>query len=217
MDEELLQEETEESLERKMQEIMSCLESYNMENEESDEECEVDPLTIKDIAERFLYAAEKNHLDLVRSLLDENPSLLHASDSDGYTALHRASYNDHAEMAAELIFRHASVRARTNDGWEPLHSAARWNCPATAKILLHNGADVNAVTNNGLTALHLAASNRQAGDMILCLLSHPCIDVSLKSAAGETALIIARRSGPYSKYFDSVPETGDCFTRQPNI
>ena len=196
--------------ESRMQQLMAQFESvYNGINGDSDEECELDPSTMKDVNERFLYAAEKNHLDIVRALLDEIPSLIHTTDSDGYTALHRASYNDHADMATELILRGANAQARTKDGWEPLHSASRWNCPAAAKILLHNGAEVNAITNNGLTALHLAASNRTAGDMILCLLSHPCIDTSITSGAGETAFTVARRSGPYIKYFTGFLNTND--------
>ena len=42
---------------------------------------------------RLLWAAQHDKVELIKDLLLENPDLIHFSDSDGYTALHRAAYS----------------------------------------------------------------------------------------------------------------------------
>ncbi|OQV16265.1 putative Ankyrin repeat domain-containing protein 49 [Hypsibius exemplaris] len=181
------------------------------EEDDSEEEPEIDPRTIADPQERFLYAAEKNHLDLVRAMLDANPNLIHTRDSpDNYSALHRAAYNNHVEVLRELIRRGGDVNARTLEGRTPLHSACFWNCLDAARVLLENGADINAQSMNGLTPLHLAASRKDARDLVALLLATPGVDPSIQSSAGEYASEIARRSGPFYDLFNG----GDCAEMQ---
>ena len=48
---------------------------------------------------RILWAAENNKLEEVQQLLAADPSLVHSTDKDGYSPLHRAAYSDHLEMA----------------------------------------------------------------------------------------------------------------------
>nr|CAD7419668.1 unnamed protein product [Timema poppensis] len=45
----------------------------------------------------ILWAAENGDLDSLRRLLSSNAQLVHVTDKDGYTPLHRACYNDHVE------------------------------------------------------------------------------------------------------------------------
>ena len=42
-------------------------------------------------------------MDLVKSLLDEDESLLDARDPDGYSPLHRASYEGHIDVVRVRI------------------------------------------------------------------------------------------------------------------
>lgn len=53
---------------------------------------------IEDPAKKILWAAENNHIDIVRELLSSESDLVGSRDSDGYSPLHRASYNGHHEM-----------------------------------------------------------------------------------------------------------------------
>merc|ERR1719326_907246 len=89
---------------------------------------------------------------------EEEKRLLAFSDEDGYTALHRASYNGRVRTMRLLLSRGADVEAPTHDGWRPLHCATRWNQLEAMELLLRAGADVNARTQGGLTPLMLAAS-----------------------------------------------------------
>ena len=81
----------------------------------------------KEIDEFFLTCCESGSLENVKKLLEFKTDLINVKDSDGYTALHRASYNGHLDVISQLISSGASVVARTDDGWQPLHCACRWS------------------------------------------------------------------------------------------
>jgi len=56
---------------------------------------------------RILWAAETGNLNVVTEMLNKDASLVSATDADGYTPLHRASYEGHcqvAEVCTSLIF-----------------------------------------------------------------------------------------------------------------
>lgn len=146
-----------------------------------------------------------------------NPSLVHGSDEDGYTPLHRAAYNGHSDAVLILLAAGSKVNNRTIDGWTPLHSACRWSRITVASLLLQHGAELNAQTNGGLTPLHLAASNtgssKIAGAQTLeLLLSQRHLKAGLRSNSGETASEVASRSGPLHFLFEMVE---DCVSVVP--
>lgn len=163
-----------------------------------------------DLGATFLRAAESGVLEVARDLFEFcGPDILTTTDEDGYTAMHRASYNGHLEVVEFLLSVGARVDARTVDGWQPLHSACRWNKASVASLLLQNGAPINAQTNGNLTPLHLAACNDRAEATLLLLLTQRDVDVSLQNGQGETALTIAERSGRYSYLFEMTNESID--------
>ena len=47
---------------------------------------------------RILWAAETGNLDVVTDMLNKDASLIAATDADGYTPLHRASYEGHCQI-----------------------------------------------------------------------------------------------------------------------
>ncbi|KAJ0050999.1 hypothetical protein NL108_012148 [Boleophthalmus pectinirostris] len=156
--------------------------------------------------ELILWAAENNRLSTVNSLLATDAALVHCSDEDGYSPLHRAAYGGHVDVASALLHSYARVNARTADGWTPLHSACRWNRVTMASLLLRHGAKLNAQTNGGLTPLHLAASNPDSALTLELLLSQRHLNASLRSSSGETASQVAQRSGPHYYLFEMVEE-----------
>lgn len=165
---------------------------------------EVDSNPHSDPHKESLWAAENNKLELVKSLVEKDYSLLQSTDSDGYTPLHRASYNHHHHIVRYLLTKGADVCARTNDGWQPLHSACRWNSYRCASLLLDAGADINALSNGGQTPLHLAASHSNAVETLKLLLFRHDLNPTLRNASGDTAEEIARRSGSISYLFQLV-------------
>ncbi|XP_054277898.1 ankyrin repeat domain-containing protein 49 [Macrosteles quadrilineatus] len=156
----------------------------------------------------ILWAAENGENEIIKRLVKENPSIVHVRDQDGYTALHRACYNNHVETVELLIQSGANIAAKTDCGWQPLHSACKWNNAECAAKLLAYGADVNALTDGDLTPLHTAASNSYARDCLELLLMHHNIRPDMKNHVNETAFEIARRSGKYAGLFEI---TEPCF------
>ena len=47
---------------------------------------------------RILWAAETGELDVVKEMLNKDAGLIMATDADGYTPLHRASYEGHCQV-----------------------------------------------------------------------------------------------------------------------
>ncbi|CAI2347345.1 unnamed protein product [Caenorhabditis sp. 36 PRJEB53466] len=153
----------------------------------------------EDSIEKWLTASEEGDLKLVQSLFEETPTLLNAQDADGYTALHRAAYNNNKQVVEYLLSSGAKVDSRTNEGWTPLHSASNWANFEIVGILLSHEANVNALSKGNLTALHLAVSSRgeDPDDVyftVRYLLQAPGIDAGVVAGNGDTVLMIARRS-----------------------
>lgn len=53
---------------------------------------------LDDPRKQLITAAENNDLEIVKRLLNEDPSLISSRDNDQYSALHRAAYSGHYEM-----------------------------------------------------------------------------------------------------------------------
>lgn len=149
--------------------------------------------------DKFLKEAESGDINVMRSMLDNDAGLLSTCDEDGYTALHRAAYNNHLEAVSFLLEMGADPEARTRQGWTPLHSAANWGNREIIGRLISHGVDVNARSVGFVTPLHLAISSQcgNSEDVFHCvryLLQAPGIDASVLSGAGDTPLDLARRT-----------------------
>ncbi|XP_033230457.1 ankyrin repeat domain-containing protein 49-like [Belonocnema kinseyi] len=152
----------------------------------------------------ILQAAENGILEKVKNLLDKNPSLIEATDNDGYTPLHRACYGNHLDIVEYLLSKNAAIDAQTQDGWQPLHSACCWNNVECAALLLQHGADINARSKGDQTPLHLASASSHNSPALQLLLLHPDINPRLVNSSGDTAEQIARRTGKYYPLFEVI-------------
>ena len=154
---------------------------------------------------RLLWACQHNTIKSVESLLKTDPNLIKFRDGDGYTALHRASYSNHPQIAEYLLKSGADIAAVTDeDQWQPIHSACRWNSAETVEVLLNWGSDVNATTHGGQTPLHLAAFCEKSQNTLQILLTHPKLKAMTKNAQGDTPKDIAIRNGNCVNLFDLV-------------
>ena len=106
----------------------------------------------------LFYAAEHNKVGLAKYLLDRGAKI-EARDSEKWTPLHLAAWNDSQAVAEFLLDRGADYEAR--DKWQrtPLHLAARWDSLAVAELLLDRGADKDARDVNQHTPLYYAIDN----------------------------------------------------------
>ncbi|KAH7643144.1 ankyrin repeat domain-containing protein 49 [Dermatophagoides farinae] len=148
-------------------------------------------------------AAEKGSIELMKQFQRMDPELINSHDSEGYTPLHRACYQNQIDMVKWLIMNGANVCARTNDGWQPIHSTAHWGHTKILRILLAYGANINSRTNGGNTPFHLAAmranSNRH---LIEYLLYHPDIDHDIRNDANDTIFDVCKRNSMLYKLWN---------------
>uniref|UniRef100_A0A182STF0 Uncharacterized protein n=1 Tax=Anopheles maculatus TaxID=74869 RepID=A0A182STF0_9DIPT len=147
------------------------------------------------IERHVLWAASEDKLEIVESIVHRKPDVVHTFDSDGYTLLHKACYNNNREMALLLLRYGANPNARTDMGWTPLHSACKWNNAPCAALMLQHGADVNAPSDGDQTPLHIAVTVSSCRSTLMTLLMNARCDPERRNNSDETAEQIAKRSG----------------------
>ncbi|EMO29581.1 ankyrin repeat protein [Leptospira interrogans serovar Bataviae str. HAI135] len=101
--------------------------------------------------------------------------MVNSLSTDGWSALHLASYFGHLEIAKFLIFSGADLnltsKSKLSYGNTALHSAVATGKKEIVELLLEKGADPNSFQNPGeITPLHIAASRSGSGDIIRLLL-----------------------------------------------
>ncbi|XP_052867567.1 ankyrin repeat domain-containing protein 49-like [Anopheles cruzii] len=148
-----------------------------------------------------LWAAGENKMDLLTAMLSLKPSIVHATDRDGYTVLHKACYNNNLAMAKVALRHGADPNARTEMGWTPLHSACKWNNATCAALMLQFGADVNAPSDGDQTPLHIAVTVSNCRPTLVTLLLNEKCDPERRNNSNETAQVIAKRTGPLFPIF----------------
>ena len=111
---------------------------------------------------QIIDAARFGQLELLKSILDQQPELLHARASKGdSTLLHHAAFNARDAVVRELLARKADVNARNHGGLTPLHDCVHRGTIESAVMLLDHGASLTARNNEGQTPLAYAlAKNR---------------------------------------------------------
>ncbi len=111
---------------------------------------------------RIIEAARLGQLERLKSLLDQQPELLHARMSKGdSTLLHHAAFNGRDAVVQELLARKADVNARNHGGLTPLHDCVLRGTIESAVMLLEHGASLTVRNNEGQTPLAYAlAKNR---------------------------------------------------------
>ena len=87
---------------------------------------------------------------------------LQSTDGSGYTALHYAARNGHAECAALLLRHRAEPDAKTRGGATSLHRAAFGGHAKVVTMLLDAKADAACQDSDGDTPLHKAAAQGEA-------------------------------------------------------
>jgi ankyrin repeat protein len=126
--------------------------------------------------------------------LRTDPALVHAYNSDGFTALHLAAYYGQVEAARALLAASADPNAgqQSDAGNTPLQVASGiQGNDQVGELLLVAGADVNArMEYVGTTPLHQAVKNTDM-PLVRVLLAHGA-DRAARDVHGQTPWDIAR-------------------------
>jgi len=147
-------------------------------------------------AELNLYEASMTgRLETVKEMVSKKPADANSLSSDGFSALHLASFFGQIEVAKFLMQSGADVNSVSKNMMKvtPLHSAAAHNQVEIVELLLKHGAKVNAKQEGGFTALHAAA---QSGNLELAkLLLKNGAEQQAKSDKGKTPLDLTKEEG----------------------
>lgn len=149
------------------------------------------PLVVS--AEAIVEAAKNGDLQTVKSILEQDPSKLNATDEDHYSALHWACMRAHWDVAEYLIEKGADVNPIGGDGGTPLNWAVHHDNVDIVKLMIDKGAKLNIRNKWGMTELHTAIwrGNIHVVDFLLDHGSDP----DIKTNEGWTAMHYAYRSG----------------------
>jgi uncharacterized protein len=133
-------------------------------------------------------AAKRGDRQALQALIEKHADVT-ASDPDGSTALHWASYRDDVESADLLIRAGARVNAANDLGATPLWTAAQNGSDAMVRRLLAAGADPNLALLAGETPLMVAS--RAGKPAVVEQLIAKGADVNALGARRQTALMWA--------------------------
>jgi ankyrin repeat protein len=138
-------------------------------------------------------AVQRNDRAAIRSLLDRKVGV-NASQPDGTTALHWATYHDDVDLVSRLLVAGADVRATNRYGVTPLSIASQNGNAAIIAKFLDAGADANASLPGGETMLMTAARTGKI-EAVRVLLARGA-DLHAKEARrGQTAIMWAAAEG----------------------
>jgi ankyrin repeat protein len=153
----------------------------------------VDLLLARGAADDVFAATARGDRGAVEFLLRENPDLVRAHSSDGWTALALAAHFGRLEILQILLGFGADPNAVSHNllGNTPLHAAIAGNQREAVSLLLQNGANPNGVDSGGWTPLHLAAHS--GADSIARDLLEAGADPTIPNAQGDTPLSTARQ------------------------
>ncbi|XP_065087502.1 uncharacterized protein LOC135709204 [Ochlerotatus camptorhynchus] len=137
----------------------------------------------------LLWACEENFEELVKRLIQEDPTVINNTTVHRETPLHFAATQDHGQICALLINNNLSVDAQNVHKQTALHKAAANGCYEVVSLLIARGATVDAIDHHQQTPVFLAA---QAGyvHVVRLLINRGC-DLNILSARGWNALHIA--------------------------
>lgn len=129
----------------------------------------------------------------LKEILARDKSLLHETDSVGWTVAHDAAFIGHADMMELLYSAGADFKAVAPRGDTPALLAAERGNLAALDFLIKIDAVISATTPAGENILHLAVEGEHI--RLVRYLVHRGVNLRLRTNAGESALDIAKRIG----------------------
>lgn len=142
----------------------------------------------------LMYAAWKNNLPFVRSLIAHGADASYRKPADGRSALFNAMHNKNLSMVEFLVSHGADPKIKDSDGRNLLMRAAD-SFLEGVKYCVNKGIGINDRSKRGITAIHCAAGNdSDEASAILRFLIEMGGEVSARDDSGGTPLMEAARA-----------------------
>jgi uncharacterized protein len=133
-------------------------------------------------------ALEEGDVALARKLIEGGIDI-NARDTKRRTALMKAMFEDHYDIANLLLLKGVETNTEDDSGWTPLMYAASDGQTEMVQGLIRRGANLNARHNGGWTALMLAAYEGHYETVKILVKSGA--DINITAEDGDTALTLA--------------------------
>jgi len=155
-------------------------------------ESNIQELSLKKLSQDFFHMTEKNHIEEVKSIINQRIDVNIKNDF-GNTALMIAAREGYLNIANLLIKSGADINLQERWGCTAIILAVQNVQFEMAKLLIEHGADVNIKNKMGQTALMIAARDNRL-EITNLLIEHGA-NVNIKNNNGYTALNIATSRG----------------------
>eukprot|EP01029_Cantina_marsupialis_P005337 TRINITY_DN1576_c0_g2_i1.p1 TRINITY_DN1576_c0_g2~~TRINITY_DN1576_c0_g2_i1.p1 ORF type:complete len:471 (+),score=113.74 TRINITY_DN1576_c0_g2_i1:113-1525(+) len=136
-------------------------------------------------------ACTDGKLDVVRSIVVNNPSMLSKPNRLGNYPLHCACMKGKIEVVNFLLRMGHDLESKNNNGETALHTTVETSQSAILEILLDFGAEINVQDDYAQTPLMLAVM-RKKSDIVTILLNFGA-DVYIKDDLGDTVFDFATK------------------------
>ncbi|NXY87582.1 ANKS6 protein, partial [Alcedo cyanopectus] len=124
------------------------------------------------------HALKLGNFQLVKEIVEEDPSQVNISNVDGASPLMMAAVAGQLPLTQLLVEKHADIdRQDSVHGWTALMQATYHGNKEVVKYLLNQGADVNLRAKNGYTAFDLIMLLNDPDTELVRLLASACMQV----------------------------------------
>lgn len=162
-------------------------------------------------------AAKSGEVEKVRSLLQEDPSLVSSLDENGMTLLDCAAARKQIDVATLLIEKGADVNLTGHGKLTAIHFAALAGSLEIANVLLAHGADPKARAEDGTTPFELAAEmgHKEVAKLLLPYVAQDG-SASPEEKEWDKALSLDTPEG-YMDFYKRFPDTKRFIVRRGNL
>ncbi|XP_040405285.1 ankyrin repeat and SAM domain-containing protein 6 isoform X2 [Cygnus olor] len=124
------------------------------------------------------HALKLGNFQLVKEIVDEDPSQVNITNVDGASPLMIAAVTGQLPLVQLLVEKNAEVDKQDNvHGWTALMQATYHGNKEVVKYLLNQGADINLRAKNGYTAFDLIMLLNDPDTELVRLLASACMQV----------------------------------------
>uniref|UniRef100_A0A8B9J6E1 Ankyrin repeat and sterile alpha motif domain containing 6 n=1 Tax=Astyanax mexicanus TaxID=7994 RepID=A0A8B9J6E1_ASTMX len=149
-------------------------------------------------------ALKLGNAQLVKEILEEDPSQVNLANADGASPLMIAAVSGQQEVVQLLVEKNADVDKQDGvHGWTALMQATYHGNKDVVKYLLNQGADVNLRAKNGYTAFDLVMLLNDPDTELVRLLASVCMTVDKDKSKHRSKRLTKKRLSA------SVPEPPD--------